>query len=422
MQVTVPVLFCLIMCVGIVGNAAVIVVIVGRQKMSSTLNQLLLNLAASDSLFLILSIPFVTYHYSADNWSIGEPMCLLHQYVLYVSVYVTVYTLVSIAIARFLSIVYSDFASQLLTRLNVSVYLVVLWMVVCLGNVPVLIVYRVKVTQFGNEEPYYYCGMENDNYGQRLFTTFSILAYVMPLSITGALYLIIAHRLHRQMSSSSHGEESSTTTQQTRRIRAVPQSLPLIKPITCESSGHQPNKNESHLQHQLQHHHHHQQTVVTVKDVTEVTTSGDGKSTRSLLAKSWRSRAQKRNQHAIRLLVTVVVIFAMCWLPMHVHLLLTYFLGYTTNSRAYELFRVFCHCLAYSNCCMNPIIYNYTSPDFRRCFRELFHLDDISCCRQRFESNKASTFERNSTIGREHTWTWPSCLALCSYDRQSKIL
>ena len=63
-------------------------------------NLLLLNLAGTDIIFVVVCVPFMAYHYAADNWLIGNAACKLSQFFLYVTVYVTVYTLVAIAVIR----------------------------------------------------------------------------------------------------------------------------------------------------------------------------------------------------------------------------------------------------------------------------------------------------------------------------------
>jgi len=73
----------------------------------------------------------------------------------------------------------------------------------------------------------------------------------------------------------------------------------------------------------------------------------------------------RRASHVTRVLVVVVVVFAACWLPLHIHLLVAY-CGVQPAQRWYEVYRVLAHCLAYANSCMNPVIYSYVSSDFRR--------------------------------------------------------
>jgi len=90
-KVVVPVTFGLIIGVGVLGNALVVYVTLACRAMRTTVNLLLLNLAASDVLFLLVAVPFMAYHYAADNWLMGDVACKLSQFVLYATVYVTVY-------------------------------------------------------------------------------------------------------------------------------------------------------------------------------------------------------------------------------------------------------------------------------------------------------------------------------------------
>jgi len=74
---------------------------------------------------------------------------------------------------------------------------------------------------------------------------------------------------------------------------------------------------------------------------------------------------RRRTSYASRVFLAVVVVFGVCWLPLHAHLLLAY-MGQQPKARWYEVFRVICYVLAYSNSCVNPFIYHYVSADFRR--------------------------------------------------------
>jgi len=74
--------------------------------------------------------------------------------------------------------------------------------------------------------------------------------------------------------------------------------------------------------------------------------------------------------------VLVVLVFAVLWLPIHVHLLVAFFGHIPTDSPVYMTLSVVWNCLAYANSCVNPIIYNYTCNDFREAFRSVVH----GCC------------------------------------------
>lgn len=96
-----PVLFAIITVIGVTGNALVIYVIGRTARMrSSVTTLLLLNLAVADLLFVCICVPFTAYKFHSFEWSLGLLACQLVQFSLYVSVYVTIYTLVAISALR----------------------------------------------------------------------------------------------------------------------------------------------------------------------------------------------------------------------------------------------------------------------------------------------------------------------------------
>ncbi|RWS03281.1 putative G-protein coupled receptor 83-like protein [Dinothrombium tinctorium] len=83
----------------------------------------------------------------------------------------------------------------------------------------------------------------------------------------------------------------------------------------------------------------------------------------------------KRN--TIMMLVTVVIVFTVCWLPVHFLHLLNFFVtpnprlkNYCNNSTSYFLVYWF----SISSCCYNPIIYYIFDPKFRNGFQKVFNL------------------------------------------------
>lgn len=294
-KVVVPVTFGLIIGIGLVGNALVIYVTLTCRAMRTTVNLLLLNLAVSDVIFLVVAVPFIAYHYAADNWLIGHVACKLSHFVLYVTVYVTVYTLVAIAIVRFVTVVRSSLRPTP-ARGRVAGVVAAVWITMVVVNSPLLVLYRVKTFVLSPDSaPYHFCGLgDHDRYGLPLFISFFTFTYVVPLSIIVTMYLLIVRYLVAR-----------------RHRLALP---------TGENA------------------------------------SGGGRLQRI---------QNRRTSYAWRVFLAVVVVFGVCWLPMHAHLLVVY-LGLQPGNRAYAVFRVFCHCLAYSNSCANPFVYHYVSADFRR--------------------------------------------------------
>lgn len=224
-NVVAPTVFSLIIVAGVVDNVCVVAVVVLQSKMRTAVNLLLLNLAIGDLAFLTTGVPFVVYHHTADNWRIADVICPLSHYVLDVTGYVTVYTLVTIAAVRFVKLVHHD--SDLARGINNSVMVVViggLWVAALATNWPVLWFYKLKdfhtalspisVTssttsgfssgvETGVAYTYRYCGVESVDIGRRLFLVFFLLAYVLPLAVTCLLYCLILRHLQRRWRESS---------------------------------------------------------------------------------------------------------------------------------------------------------------------------------------------------------------------------
>ena len=104
--VVVPLAFGIIAFLGIIGNALVIVVVLTNPQMRSTTNVLILNLAFADLLFIVFCVPFTATDYVLNDWPFGLVVCQAVQYLIYVTSYVSIYTLILMSIDRFLAVVY----------------------------------------------------------------------------------------------------------------------------------------------------------------------------------------------------------------------------------------------------------------------------------------------------------------------------
>ena len=105
-KVIVPIVFGIIAFLGVIGNTLVIVVVLTNQQMRSTTNVLILNLAVADLLFVIFCIPFTATDYVINEWRFGLVVCQAVQYLIYVTSYVSIYTLILMSVDRFLAVVF----------------------------------------------------------------------------------------------------------------------------------------------------------------------------------------------------------------------------------------------------------------------------------------------------------------------------
>lgn len=88
---------------------------------------------------------------------------------------------------------------------------------------------------------------------------------------------------------------------------------------------------------------------------------------------SQRAESIRSKKRVTRMVVIVVVIFALCWLPIQIIFIVTTF-GDFPKDEAFTWAQIASNCLAYMNSCVNPILYAFLSENFRRSFRKLL------CC------------------------------------------
>ncbi|KAK2149053.1 hypothetical protein LSH36_470g00003 [Paralvinella palmiformis] len=283
-NVITPILFAIIILVGTVGNVLVIYVILSRVTMQTTTNYLLINLALSDLAFLLIVAPITAYKYAAASWPFGDTACKIVHYVIYVSAYVTVYTLIAVSVLRYLTVIHGVSTARYRTKRNIIVVNFFIWILLLVVNIPSLLIHQLKIF----DEHFSYCGLAADS-TKAFYLTFFLFGYGIPLVIICVLYLVIVDHLHKA---------SSSAVGQTRR----------------------------------------------------------------------------RTTRVSKVILLVVLVFAVLWLPLHVNQLLSVF-GTVPAGHWYEVIRVLCNCFAYGNSCANPIIYNFVSKDFKNGFRAAV------CCR-----------------------------------------
>lgn len=141
--VVAPILYGVVSVLGVAGNLLVIYVILAKEGMRTVTNLLLLNLAVADFCFVVVIPPFTAYQFINSSWPFGSVECRLMHFLVNVTAYVTVYTLVLIAVVRYLTIVHGPRTVRIRTRANVVVMIFSIWIVMLLVNCPVLTCYEV---------------------------------------------------------------------------------------------------------------------------------------------------------------------------------------------------------------------------------------------------------------------------------------
>jgi allatostatin receptor len=100
----------------------------------------------------------------------------------------------------------------------------------------------------------------------------------------------------------------------------------------------------------------------------------------SISAETIRSR-----RRVTRMVIIVVVIFAVSWLPNHICFMILYWKPNPPTEKHFYVFHSFARILAYANSCVNPILYAFLSENFRKGFRKILCLGTKHNARMDFE-------------------------------------
>jgi len=283
----VPISFAIILLIGLVGNTLVIFVVMANPQMKNTTNLLILNLAVADLLFVLVCVPFTASDYVLMYWPFGLLWCRTVQYLIYVTAYVSIYTLVLMAGDRFLAVVFPVASLSYRTNANARMAIGITWLVTLLSVSPVWLAHNLIAAN-----SHTYCYYDRDNYSFEAFhISFFVSSFALPVCLIILMYLGMLSRLWR----------------------------PTLR------------------------------------------TSREG------------LKAKKR---VTGLVLAVILSFVVCWAPIQTVLLhKAVSTGSTWDSHPHLIvFQITAHVLAYTNSCLNPLLYAKMSNNFRRGFSQLLPL------------------------------------------------
>ncbi|NXC47885.1 GPR15 protein, partial [Penelope pileata] len=186
-----PILYTLMFLVGIVGNSILIVALVFKRRVQRLIDIFIINLAASDFIFLI-TLPFWVDKEASDGiWRVGSFLCKASSYVISVNMYCSILLLTCMSADRYLAIMYPSLARRVRTRSYSSGLCLCVWLVSCCLGVPTLLSRELKES-YGKM----YC-MDKAITESKQITSLTtlILAFFFPLLSILTFYCSITRRL-----------------------------------------------------------------------------------------------------------------------------------------------------------------------------------------------------------------------------------
>ena len=194
-SIVVPIFFSLIGITGFIGNLLVCFTVLCNVQMRNTTNLLIFNLSLADLLFICFCIPFTAVDYSFGNWPFGNLWCQCVQYLISVTAYISIYTLVLMSLDRFLAVCYpvSRFRNEKNTLLSIAI----LWITVLIINLPLFFAHGLRFYSEGEQNFTSCTFIEGNSFltWSSFHITMFASSYLIPLILISCLYLFMILRL-----------------------------------------------------------------------------------------------------------------------------------------------------------------------------------------------------------------------------------
>ncbi|KAI9550028.1 putative allatostatin B receptor [Daphnia sinensis] len=346
----VPFLFSAIFLIGVVGNGCLIYIFCRHKSMRSLPNLYIFNLAVVDLLVLLCSVPFTATIYTFDSWHYGEFVCKVSEFAKDMSVGVSVFTLTALSFERYTVIVkpVEAFVTNSNSKLSIVMCVALIWLA-SIGLALPAVLFSHLLVLHGEEIPevelirdinrtlvgpayreificYPFPSEFGPAYPKMVVVSRFLLHYCLPLLFIGTFYTIMARHLL--------------------------QSIQVIEGQT------------------------------TLENVSPE---------RRRQASETSSNLNRNRESRIKVAKMVqyfVVLFVICFLPMHIFSLWFHF---DPDSRknfnnSWNVFRIFGFGLACTNSCINPVALYSASTNFRNHFNRL-----LCCCGDAEDSGSRET-------------------------------
>ncbi|KYM82922.1 Pyroglutamylated RFamide peptide receptor [Atta colombica] len=324
------VVYTLTFFLGLIGNVIIIASTLCRLRPlpATPTNVFLGGLATADLLLIIFCIPVKIAKLFSYTWTMGIFLCKAVHYMQSVSAICSVVTLTAMSIERYYAIVHPMRAQYICTISQARKIVIITWIAAFLLGVPMTFTQlnkrggKTTHKEVGVRRIAYWC-VRNSEAGLlwRSHEVYMlIVVLVLPLIIMAFCYTSICWEIWRVMKRRYH---------MTSRHALNPNSADTESiPMTQRQGG------------------------------------NERKSRRD--EKDEESRTMKQ---VVKMLVAVVVLFAICWAPMLIDNVLTAY-GYLprVKSGVHKHLNTAFQLMAYFNSCINPIVYGFMSKHFRENF------------------------------------------------------
>ncbi|KAM5305472.1 galanin receptor type 1 [Glossophaga mutica] len=202
--------FGLIFALGVLGNSLVITVLARSKpgKRRSTTNLFILNLSIADLAYLLFCIPFQATVYALPTWVLGAFICKFIHYFFTVSMLVSIFTLATMSVDRYVAIVHARRSASLRVSRNALLGLGCIWALSVAMASPVAYHQRLFHRGPGNQT---FCWEQWPDQRQKkaYVVCMFVFGYLLPLLLICFCYAKVLNHLHKKLKNMSKKSEAS---------------------------------------------------------------------------------------------------------------------------------------------------------------------------------------------------------------------
>ncbi|XP_064605960.1 trissin receptor-like [Liolophura sinensis] len=385
------------------GNLLVLFVILRNIRMRSRTNFFLANLALADLCVGLFCVFPNMSTFLSPTWILGRAMCKVYYFVHQMSYTASITLLTVISMERYLAIMHPLKAQRLITKRKLRAALVVIWLLSAAYNVPQLIMFDTVYFPDGDVT---FCYTTVQVVDMRVYHTANFVIWISFKKNCNECTYLKENELNNKVKETPSARSNGRL--RCLELRGVGKKFNVPKERCHEYDVHQVSEDiESetkfdHLEDSL--------SAASETDRSDRSSTPSPRMRVSLIVnrknkcgRNWpgqsvdesayvtqvvrpelkrkgsgrrRDKTKYSALHArrkvIRLLVAVVVSFAVCVLPYHVLILMKDWATSSTATSIFSLFPPVSYLILYLNSGLNPMLYALFSDNFRRSLAEAF--------------------------------------------------
>ncbi|KFD58705.1 hypothetical protein M514_00398 [Trichuris suis] len=355
----------LVLVLGVIGNTLVITVVVRYRKMRSFTNILLASLSTADLLIVLFCLPVQYSKYLSHSWIMGVFLCISFHYVELLTMICSLMTMTVISIQRYLAIAFPMQSISLRSKRRALRTVLLTWVLSAFLAIPILfgqvkstfnLEYRLAdfplIDGSSDQQSRHHCCLSrgdnveiegntklhelevnrtpknvtvswcwrrfSENYWEKVFVLYQfVVLYLGPFVTMAISYILLIRHLY------------------------------FVGPACLNDdvfSNHQGND--------------------LVDSCVEMSTCSQ-----SIVGRK-KSIRREQSKKVTKMLVTILLLFFICWTPTLVDEFLVAFdyLCHTSPTTTLKYMRMIFAIMKFSNSCINPLVYAFMSNSFRSTF------------------------------------------------------